>query len=140
MPRKKAVVETADVHVSTEVALIQPEVGTTKVTKRNLGRIQEKQLLENIEPMLKESFAALRKGIREGNPKFIELSLQVAGLVSGKAPSIINQINNRNNNQNDNRSVVVAETNTKMSFETIARKLDARDAAYQPPAIEIEAE
>jgi hypothetical protein len=86
MPRKKAVVETADVHVSTEVALIQPEVGTTKVTKRNLGRIQEKQLLENIEPMLKESFAALRKGIREGNPKFIELSLQVAGLVSGKAP------------------------------------------------------
>lgn len=107
-----------------------PEARNSKrrLTRRNLAKFQAEVLLAQIEPMLTEAFAALRKGVRAGSIKHIELAMQISGLVnSAKGPSVITNVYAKAESRSESSSTI--DTTVVTSFESLARKLDARDAA-----------
>jgi len=136
MPRKTAV-STAE-HA---LQLIPVATSTTKVTKKNLAKVAEKQLIDNIEPMLIEAFEALRQGVRAKNPKSIELAFQVAGVIQGsKAPSVVANIYNKNRNDNRAEATSASASSSKTTFESLVRRLEARDAQDRQTAATIDAQ
>ena len=90
-----------------------------KVTRKNIAKIPERHLIENIDPMLTEAFIGLRQKIKDGNVRCIELALHIVNLI--KPPGGVTVTNNllqQNNNKTENTSV---------SFESLVRKLEKRN-------------
>lgn len=90
------------------------------MTRRNLARVQEAHLLQNIDPLLREMFIALTDRVKAGNIQAIRLTMEMANLVKAPGGVTISQTIMQNNS---NR----AEGGGTYSFEALARKLDKRD-------------
>lgn len=100
-----------------------------KITKKNLAKFQTEILLEQIEPLLTEAFAAIRRGIKDGSAKHIQMALEVTGLMnSAKSPSVITNVYAKSESRSEVNNTT-NEVTVVNSFESLARKLDARDTA-----------
>jgi len=100
-----------------------------KVTRRNIAKIPERHLIQNIDPMLAEAFTALRVKIKDGNMQAIRLGMEIVNLV--KAPGGINVSQNIFNQQNNN-----TDNRTAVSFESLVRRLDKRNVSASDVVID----
>lgn len=108
---------------------------SVKVTRRNLVKIQEQKYMENIDQMLDEFYNALRVQLRKGNSKAIDIAAQIVGLAKSGGVSIVNNIVQ----QNSNRIQAAGEGESRASFASIVRRLDARDKEAASPVIDVKA-
>lgn len=81
--------------------------------------------MEHIDPMLDEFYNALRVQLRKGNPKAIEITAKIAGLDKSSGVSIVNNVIQAN----ANRAQASGEGESRASFASIVRRLDAREGA-----------
>lgn len=116
MPRKKASVEIA------KGELIPAAVATMRATKRNLIKLQEKVFLDNAEASLREGFAMLRRQIRAGNMKAVEMAFELNSMIKSRGGGFT--LNQQIVQNNANRAEASASSNS--SFDALVRKLDAR--------------
>jgi hypothetical protein len=133
MPRRKKEVTALEVAAAPEPStvttaatapdVIPPSVGTIKVTRRNLMKVQEKKFLEHVEPMMDEMFTSLRAQVRSGNMRAIQIVAEMSNLVKGgQGVSVIANINQNNSN----RAEAASAGSGKTSFEQLVRRLDGR--------------
>lgn len=76
-----------------------------------------------MEPMLQESFLALRRSARNGDHNALKLILEVTQFIAGKGPAVALNINNRNEARAEAAAIQPAS-----SFDSLVRKLDERDS------------
>ena len=99
-----------------------------RVTRKNIAKIPERHLIENIDPMLTEAFQAVRTRAKDGNMRAIELILQMVNLI--KPPGGVTVTNNllqQNNNEGAGNAV---------SFESLVRRLEKRDVSTSQTVID----
>lgn len=126
-----------------ELSFTIPEsIATTKATKKNLSRIQEKKFLEHVEPMLDEFYQILRFKLRRGDSHAIKIVQEVLGLSPAKGPSVVAQFYNKNEANAAARAEAGA---TSMaggghSFEDIVKRLESRETQISKASDFIEVE
>ena len=99
-----------------------------RVTRKNIAKIPERHLIENIDPMLTEAFQAVRARAKDGNMRAIELILQMVNLI--KPPGGVTVTNNllqQNNNEGAGNAV---------RFESLVRRLEKRDVSTSQTVID----
>ena len=104
--------------------LIPVSKATKKATKANIDSIKQRVYFDHAEPMLQETFLALRKLIRRGDPQAIKLSAEMNQLVAKAGPAIVAQFNNRN----ETRVESAPDSQTASSLDALIRRLDKRDS------------
>lgn len=127
------------------MAVVAPEwpipqaVPTKKITKRGLQRTQETILLRHAEPMLQETFEALRKRIRAGDASAIKMSLEINNMVRAAGGMTVT---NNIMQGNFNRAEANAGGEGRKNFESLVRKLEARpiQTSRMQDFIDVEAE
>lgn len=130
MPRKRKEVskEATGTLQKYELPPLEEFQPTTKATRGKLLRLQERVLLKNAEGALEESFQALRNRVRRHDLRAIQTVFEVYSLVKGGRGTTIN---NNLIQSNNNRADAQSESTSRVSFESLARKLDARDSAVR---------
>lgn len=99
----------------------------TKVTRGNLAKIQQKKLLEQVEPMLDEFFKAIRVRARHGDIAALKIIQEICGLSAAKGPSVVAQFYNKNEANATAKAEVTAAIMGDRSYEDLVKRLDARE-------------
>lgn len=101
-----------------------------RLTKRNLEKYQRDQYLQNLPAISEAFFPALIEKMKGGNTKALELGAKIMRLIKDDGFSVVTNIV-QNNQQ---------EANPRFSFESLVRRLEARDKGSADNPIEITAE
>lgn len=106
---------------------IPESVFKTKATRGNVVKIQQKKLLEQVEPMLDEFFKVVRMKARSGDVAALKIIQEICGLSAAKGPSVVAQFYNKNEANANSRSESSATIVGERSYEDLVKRLDARE-------------
>lgn len=122
-PRKQKPEEATPVDTAGESSV---PAKTKKITKANLMRLQERKFLENSEELLDGLYASLKTGLKAGDRSTQRLVAEMYSLakVSGGMSFTANLIQQ---NVSKTSSSPAEEINESAYFDSLVRRLDARD-------------